>query len=39
MNNAKKYSLEAFRQTLNELKGREGITEISFRDSWLNKME
>ncbi len=39
MNNAKKYSLEAFRQTLNELKGREGITEISFRDNWLNKLK
>src|SRR5665213_3117359 len=39
MNNARKLSFEAFKETLNELKGKTNITEIMFRDLWLQKMK
>jgi len=39
MNNGKKVSFETFKETLNELKGKEDITEIIFRDHWLEKIK
>ncbi|MFA5750888.1 MAG: hypothetical protein WCX79_01830 [Candidatus Paceibacterota bacterium] len=37
MNEGKKISLKIFKETLNELEGKKGVSEILFRDLWLEK--
>src|SRR4051794_17408071 len=38
VNRGRRLGYETFRATLNELLGRDGITELRFRDEWLTRL-